>query len=430
MRVSIDCPHCGKVTRVDLSAEMSTQRCDKCDTRFSAVSTGLAPKRRKRVMTDPFTGRPVHQEWGERGFPTKGWSLSMRLAWVLAGSAFLAICSLVAYLAWRGNQPESAASVPRPGPGMLAGVMDGPLSPPRYESLKSRFSEGMELAKSVLNAATVDELLPYIRQRKHLEKKVREYYEGEGKGTLPIGVASIAPIDRHTWVEKYHLVIISYLSKERFVRAMAFELAPDGSMLVDWPSLVALGEVPLADFLASKETRPRLFRLLGSFDDYYNRDFSNERDYICLKLLDVRKQFLIYGYARRDSEAGLAIKELRLPSGRAFSLPITVRLRFPETSTTPDQLELTDVVTSGWILMTSEEPVGPTASTPTSVTTSASTNLLDPAVTTPLVPGGAPPTLIPGGTPVPEATRPLLPETTPLPFPESPTSPPTRPQPK
>jgi hypothetical protein len=351
---------------------MSTQRCDKCDTRFSAVSTGLAPKKRKRVMMDPFTGRPVHQEWSQRGSPTGKWSVSMRVAWGLAGAAFLAICGLVGYFAWRGSRPDTAASVPRPNIGLFAGVMDGELAPSRYESMKSRFTQGMEAAKTVLKASTVDELLPLIRKRDQLENRVREYYEGEGNGTLPIGYTAIAPIDRHTWVEKFQLVIISYSSKERFLRAMAFQLTPEGGMLVDWPSLVALGEVPLRDFLEKKETRPRLFRLLGAFDDYYNRDFSNEREYVCLKLHDVRNRYLFYGYARRDSDAGRTIAQLRLPASRRMSFPLTVRLRYPETSTTSDQLEITDFVTSGWILTGAEEPGVPPAASSTDATSEPS----------------------------------------------------------
>ena len=355
MRVSIDCPHCGEQTRVDLSAEMSTQRCDKCDMRFSAVSTGLAPKKRKRVMMDPFTGRPVHREWGERSGTGSGWSLSMRLAWGLCGAAFLTVCAVVLYFSWRGGQAESRAHVPPPGVGIFAGEFNAPAS--AYESMKSKFELGGELAKKVLEATTVEELLPMIRNREIIEKRLRRFYEAEG-GSLPIGYAGIAPINRHTWIEKQKLVIITYANKDRFVRAIAFEDFGDGTLLADWPSLVALPEVPLDEFLREKEVRPRMFRLLAAFDDYYNHHFDNEREFVCMKLSDIAGKHSFYGYARRSSEAGRSIMNLRLPAGRGIVLPMTFCLRFPDDAQQADQTEITTFVTNGWVLPTDKEPVG------------------------------------------------------------------------
>jgi hypothetical protein len=344
---------------------MSTQRCDKCDMRFSAVSTGLAPKKRKRVMMDPFTGRPVHREWGERSGLQPRWSLSMRLAWGLCGLAFVGVCALVLYFSLRGGRTESATYLPAPGAGMLAGEF-GPDSS-AYESMKSKFELGAEMAKKVLDATTVEELLPMIRNREIIESRLRRFYETEGGGTLPIGYSGIAPINHHTWVEKQRLVIITYANKDRFVRAIAFEERADGTLLADWPSLVALCEVPVEGFLRDKETRPRQFRLLARFDDYYNHDFSSELEFVCMRLTDITGKHSFYGYARRNSDAGRSIMNLRLPAGRGFVLPMTLCLRFPDDARQPDQTEITSFVTNGWVLPAEKEPLGAPSGTVSTV---------------------------------------------------------------
>ena len=64
-RVTIDCHHCGKRTSIDLQEEMSTQRCQKCGMRLSAVNTSAKQKRRKRVGGDPMIKRYMEAETRE-----------------------------------------------------------------------------------------------------------------------------------------------------------------------------------------------------------------------------------------------------------------------------------------------------------------------------------------------------------------------------
>ncbi|MGI8604093.1 MAG: hypothetical protein ACR2OZ_14035 [Verrucomicrobiales bacterium] len=306
-------------------------------------------------MMDPISGRPVHREWGERVPMTARWSPSARTAWIIATVAMVSVCLVVAYYAWRGTQN---ASIPKPNAAALAGMIDGE-TPSNYEFVKERILAGIEAAKKVLTAENVDQLLPLVRDREALEPQIRAYYERQAKGTLPIGYQSFAPMDRHTWVAKSQIIIISYMSKERKARAVAFHSRPDGELLADWPSLVALGEVPLADFVAQKETRPRFFRLLGTRDDYFNRSFSNDRDFVCLKLRDLGDKHLLYGYARRDSDAGRAILTARLPVGRGLAAPVTLRMRFPEAAETEDQVEITEFVTTGWLALEDKPGAAP-----------------------------------------------------------------------
>ena len=56
-RVTIECHHCGERTVIDLMEEMSTQRCQKCGMRLSAVNISAKEKRRKRVSGDPMLKR-------------------------------------------------------------------------------------------------------------------------------------------------------------------------------------------------------------------------------------------------------------------------------------------------------------------------------------------------------------------------------------
>src|SRR5690606_24090169 len=130
------------------------------------------------------------------------------------------------------------------------------------------------------------------------------------------------------WVPSLKSVIIKYNVPHQLPRALSVKQDEEGRWLVDWPSAVALNEVPWADFVAQKDTTPRLFRVLMAYDDYYNHQFSDPKRYICFKLSGPLMKHLLCGYTAVDSPAGKELVKYPLPR-RDNGVPMMVRLRFP-----------------------------------------------------------------------------------------------------
>jgi hypothetical protein len=253
-RVSINCPHCGKTTRVDFSVNLSTQKCDRCGIRFSSVNTGLAGSREVQLTEPPDWRRAHTGDWDETadssptaratapGTPT-------RAAWMAVGSAFLVIAATVATLARRS--PSATPAVPpmaSPGqPGTTTAGDTGKII--GYEALRDRIQAATAVARQYLSARTVEEMLPLILNREALEQRLRTYYsEGEGRDDLPMPEFTLAPTDRQVYVDLLEAVMISYTTPGQVPRAVALRLDPAGRWLIDWPSAAALNEVPLAQF--------------------------------------------------------------------------------------------------------------------------------------------------------------------------------------
>jgi hypothetical protein len=350
-RVSIDCPHCGKTTRVDLALTLSTQKCDRCGVRFSAVDTGLAGSREVQLTEPPDWRRAKSGDWEESAeedtqIPTPP-SSGSRAAWIAVGISVAAITATALTLARR--PPPTPTVKPSTSPGIFATATPNPQNPSGYLGLRDRIDAATVVARQFLSATSVDELLPLIENREALEPKIRAFYsDGEGRGQLPLPEFSIAPTDRQVWIDSLKTVVVSYNTPGQVPRAVALRQANDGRWLVDWPSAAAVGEVPLSRFRADRDPEPRFFRLLATRDDYFNRAFASDRDWVCLRLSDTRHEHRLYGYARRGTPAAEALLAANL-SRKGVSAPIMVRLRFPENAPSDDQAEITEFLGQGWL---------------------------------------------------------------------------------
>ena len=268
--------------------------------------------------------------------------------WLVGSVAAVAVLGLVGTLVVQAVKPPAARNVPAPV--IPTGVKGG--LPSNYDAMKSHFDKAIAGTKAVLAMDSVDGLLGFVRERSTMEPIIRAYYApgGEGEKTLPLGLTGIAPIDRHLWMQKLGIAVINFTAPDGQTRAIAWIDEPDGSMKFDWPSLVAYSEMPVERFLAEKPTEPRLFRLMGAFDDYYNKAFSSPTDFICVKLRDLKAKTVLYGYARRGTKAFELLRTAALPV-RTRVQPLTVRLSFPAHPQAGDQVNIDEYLGTGWVVL-------------------------------------------------------------------------------
>lgn len=354
-RVSINCPHCGKPTRVDLAHNLSTQKCDRCGIRFSSVNTGLSGSREIQLEEPPEWRRAKTGSWDEdpdasAADPTPVATSGSRAAWIAVGVILAVVAATTLAISRR---PAPAPPV-KPLNSPTLATSTAAAQPSSYLTLRERIEAATEAARQYLATQSVDDLLPLIENRNSLEPRVRAYYsEEEGRRQFPLPDFALASTERHVWVNELNAVVVSYSTPGQVPRAVALRQASDGRWLVDWPSAAAIGDVPLSEFRTRRDTTPRLFRLLANRDDYFNHSFAQDREWICLRLSDHTLSHRLYAYARRGTP--VAEKVLKAPLAKGLNpSPIMLRLRFPADAPTDNQTEITEFVGMGWI--TSAEP--------------------------------------------------------------------------
>jgi hypothetical protein len=277
--------------------------------------------------------------------------LSDRQFWLLAS---LAVLVFVLGVAWAvkalfGQQTgEVPAAVAPVAPAVDELGTPGGLSEADYNTAG-------ELAKKFLASPTLDAVMPLIRDPERVRPLMDEFYNASPWRSTT--VRSLAP--REVFQTKDQMLAGMVELDDFSRRPIAFLRTPDG-IKVDWESYVAHGEVPWERLAEVRPTLSVLMRVRLTPDDYYNLDFTDARTYACYRLTSHDTTHRVYGYARRDSVVYARLLERVRPN--AFTMP-TVRIRFKEAGLSDDQVEITEVVSDGW-LVTADAPASAPAGSP------------------------------------------------------------------
>lgn len=202
----------------------------------------------------------------------------------------------------------------------------------------------LEALAGFLKAASVDERLRHVLDRPYVEQMMRSYYQKSADGPITFDRVDRS-FDLGRGVSE-HLVV---LGEKNIRRAVVVE-TPEGPK-VDWPSFVVYSEMDWQEFIASKPSRPVLFRLVASAADHYEGGFRDSTWVRCVRLskIDAPNAPSLFGYVERRSIAGQALENwLREAGDKPFA--ITVRLKYPFAAEVDDQVWIADVLANGWVI--------------------------------------------------------------------------------
>lgn len=201
------------------------------------------------------------------------------------------------------------------------------------------------MAGAFLNATTVEQWLPLVRNPGEVESKMRAMYPG---GVLqPPGMLAFNTLEQVQTKGAIHAVVVR--TADYFEREIAFLETPDG-WRIDWESWACWSEMPWRDFMEQRPTRPVLFRVKLEMLDYYNKEFMDDRMWQSYLLMPASGEPVLYGYAER----GTPLNSRLAPPSDMKTLLLTVRLRFPEQPQSNDQVIIDSIVAEGWVLQDGE----------------------------------------------------------------------------
>ena len=214
------------------------------------------------------------------------------------------------------------------------------------------YYDARTLANQVLAAPSVDALLPLVREA----VGIRELVE---KSSLPLGgriltVSSVPSFEGHD-LQRVNLQTDSGRHLRLFVENR------DGKFLADWPSFVGAGDLTMAQLLQQRPTSPVFMRVLVAATDHAVPPFEDVRKWFCLRIFALGQEESCYGYLALANPA-LASLTRRIPlhsdqatpeeraENEGFALPLALRVAFPKGATGADQVEVVEVVGSGWFI--------------------------------------------------------------------------------
>ncbi len=349
------CPNCRLVFRVPPEHAGLGVECPSCHhlLRIPLVGESTPPLVTVTTAGEEWVPRvEAHRTRGIRPVADQAWdhapSVSGHLSrgerrqmfWWLMGGGALFVVILAGVLAiLLGSKPPRPPTVD----GQLAVLPKHPVAvdPAPVRTDAAFLAEAELLAQRFLDAQRVDDLLPLVRDPGVAEARMRQHYAG---GKLePFGMAQF---NTNRLVDRYGAVsTLKVRTRNHAEQSLAFVTTAQG-LKIDWESWVGWSEMPWEEFLTTKPTTPRAFRVLLSAVDYYNFAFADDLKWQAYRLTSPDESHAIYGYAPRGSKVNAALR----PPPEATSVRVTLALKFPELPQSNNQVLIERLVADGWVL--------------------------------------------------------------------------------
>ncbi|MGJ8677677.1 MAG: hypothetical protein ACSHX0_09180 [Akkermansiaceae bacterium] len=118
--------------------------------------------------------------------------------------------------------------------------------------------------------------------------------------------------------------------------------------LVDWKSLVAWCDLSWSELFKRRPVLEQEVRVQLAKGVYYNRLFEDDEKWICFELQHPSSNRVIYGYCLRNNGMTIDLLQL-LKTSSGGHVDVILKIKYPETGDSDNQVWITDFVTSGWV---------------------------------------------------------------------------------
>ncbi len=341
---TVICHRCGKSTFVDLSRTLSDQRCRACRGFLQGVNVGAGDKhleqhRKLVVKIAGAAGRePQWSDQATRVVPIrKRWPRFYRWV-VLAG--LIIFLGAIGYAELQksrnaaGGHRESSSQEETP-----------PVDVRLTEEWRAKATA---FANKAMAAQTVNELLPLLFHPEVGDDAIRLYYETEEK--LPLGNDLREDYFIPPGENVENAVAFSFTDAAQRHRAFVIIEKPTG-LIIDWPSLAGLGEMPVKQYIKTMPSRVVVLRARARVGHYYNNYFSDSSKWLSIRLSDVTDENSFHGYVDRALPAA-AFMESSFPNPQADKnfpdKPVIVVLKQPAGNLHSDQTQIIGLLETTW----------------------------------------------------------------------------------
>jgi len=222
-----------------------------------------------------------------------------------------------------------------------------PVSPAGLEEVAAFITEAKLLAGRFLEARRIEEMLPLVRNPQVVEAKMRDHYAG-----AEIKAPGLKDFMTDEGIYRSGSSFdVRVRTRDYQERTIIISDTPEG-LKIDWESWVGWSEMPWEEFIASKPTTGKLFRVLSIPVSYYNFLFSDEKKWNAYRLESPNGEMAVYGYVERGSELDLQLRGS--PDEKQAALILSIK--FPADGKTDNQVIIENVIANGWLLETGKTP--------------------------------------------------------------------------
>lgn len=334
------CPSCRGLFRVSVN-QSSTAQCPLCqeELQVDLPETAASPRKRRRSSSSPKQAAwDEEQSTDQKNKGSTRWVGFLTVGFTLSVVAALAGVYLFQNLSRKDSAEDSAAKAKKIEAAFQKNPTEAETSLIDFTLDDSQAAA--EIARQFLEAETLDDLLPLVRNPDEIGPIIRAYYrstgyQAPGSYRLEEEVEAYSVKDNFTSFD----VIMGDYTK----RPIALEITEEGP-LVDWESWVGFCEMPWDKLITHRPSSPVLVRVYVEKTFYYNFDFSDDSQWVCFRLSRSGDEPDLYGYCPEGSP----LLE-KLPQKPDKVSTYTLKIEFPDEAKNGEQVIITDVVHIGWV---------------------------------------------------------------------------------
>ena len=337
----VSCPNCRQILKIP-TPEDSVPPLTVASNRAEQRGAGGEPSWvKKRHEVAKFCGAK-DTIWDQQAkSPRSGKGEQRQMRWLLLGgiSLFLLMTGgvLISTQYWKqttavkhssGTPVETKSTVPEA------------IKPAGERSEASYLTEIEPIARKFMQATTVAEILPLVRNPAVAEERMRKIYP-DGKMNAP-GISQFNPSGELSMQGK--VVAVGVRTRDQEEKAIAFVETPLG-LKIDWECWATWSEMTWDEFMAARPTDGKVFRVILSPVVYYNFEYSDDSKWKSYSLESPDHEQMIFGYVEKDSAID---KQIQLDPD-AKSMSVMLSLKFNPSSTSKNQVEIDRFVADGWV---------------------------------------------------------------------------------
>jgi len=240
-----------------------------------------------------------------------------------------------------GGESPPASQITQSPVAALDAVAEPDMKTLLTRSVPSILAEAEPLARKFLEATTVEELLPLLRNPDRVKPRLmRAYPQGrlEAPGLAQFNVGGDLAVSES-------IAVVKLLTNNFASRQLTFVQTPEG-LKIDWECWAGWSDMTWPEFLAALPVAATTFRVIVRRVDYYNFGFSDDKKWQSYRLESPDGEHLIFGYVQRDS---IVERQIRLGPDVDHA-PMILKISFPAgVAASNNQVVVNDVIANGWI---------------------------------------------------------------------------------
>jgi hypothetical protein len=267
------CPSCRRLLRIPGAGDDSPPLVVQAEQ--PGLENAKGERRRRRKRKKIADDMPWEEESGEE---RTGKKWGQRMGWQLAAGVMI-LAVLVVWLSLTMQQQPEPEPVLSPGVPDMTGIVVPEV--PEAPELWYDKDQVQELCRAFLAATSVEEMLPMIRDAGRLEPEIRRHHAGGKVDKMELAGFGIM---RESTVGQWRALTLQVQTRSFMRRFLNVCETADG-LRVDWESWVGHSSMPWEEMMEKKPTDPVLVRVLLSYVDYYNMDFSDDQKWSSCRML-------------------------------------------------------------------------------------------------------------------------------------------------